>query len=87
MPWSSFRAGRMRYGWCCWISPCPKWAGRRPSAPCASSGRACCVLLSSGYNEVEAVRRFTNEAVAGFIQKPYTAARLAEKVRQILTGG
>ena len=45
------------------------------------------VLLSSGYNEAEAVRRFTNEAVAGFIQKPYTAARLAEKVRQILAGG
>jgi PAS domain S-box-containing protein len=42
------------------------------------------VLLSSGFNEVEAIRRFTGKGLAGFIQKPYTAAALAEKVRQVL---
>jgi PAS domain S-box-containing protein len=42
------------------------------------------VILSSGYNEVEAVRRFTGKGLAGFIQKPYTAAALAEKIRTIL---
>ena len=42
------------------------------------------VLLSSGFNEVEAVRRFTGKGLAGFIQKPYTAAALAEKVRGVL---
>jgi PAS domain S-box-containing protein len=42
------------------------------------------VVLSSGYNEVEAIRRFTGKGLAGFLQKPYTAAALAEKVQTIL---
>jgi PAS domain S-box-containing protein len=42
------------------------------------------VLLSSGYNEVEAVQRFSGKGLAGFIQKPYTAAALAEKVKEVL---
>jgi CheY-like chemotaxis protein len=42
------------------------------------------VLLTSGYNEVEAVGRFSGTGLAGFIQKPYTAAALAEKVQQVL---
>lgn len=41
------------------------------------------VILSSGYNEVEALRRF-GDGVAGFLQKPYRAAILAEKVKQHL---
>jgi DNA-binding NtrC family response regulator len=43
------------------------------------------VILSSGYNEVEAIRRFTNKGLAGFIQKPYTAVELARKVKTVLT--
>lgn len=43
-----------------------------------------CVLLSSGFSEMEALRRFAGKALAGFIQKPYTAAQLAEKVKAIL---
>lgn len=39
------------------------------------------VILSSGYNEVEAVRRFTGKGIAGFIQKPYSASALAAKIR------
>jgi two-component system cell cycle sensor histidine kinase/response regulator CckA len=42
------------------------------------------VLLSSGYSEVEAVRRFSGKGLAGFIQKPYTAADLAASVQQAL---
>ncbi|HWQ56593.1 MAG TPA: PAS domain-containing protein [Bryobacteraceae bacterium] len=42
------------------------------------------VLLSSGYNELEVVRRFSQKGVAGFIQKPYTTARLAAKVKAAL---
>ena len=42
------------------------------------------VLLSSGYNEVEAVQRFAGKGLAGFIQKPYTAAGLAEKVKEVI---
>jgi PAS domain S-box-containing protein len=41
------------------------------------------VVLSSGFNEEEAVRRFTGQGLAGFIQKPYTAAALVEKVRAV----
>jgi DNA-binding NtrC family response regulator len=42
------------------------------------------VILSSGYNEVEAIRHFTGKGLAGFIQKPYTSMRLAEAVRSVL---
>jgi PAS domain S-box-containing protein len=44
------------------------------------------VVLSSGFNEVEAIRRFTGKGLAGFIQKPYTAAALATKVKDVLDG-
>jgi CheY-like chemotaxis protein len=42
------------------------------------------VILSSGYNEVEAVRRFTGKGLAGFIQKPYSSIALGEKLRAVL---
>jgi DNA-binding NtrC family response regulator len=42
------------------------------------------VILSSGYNEVEAVKRFTGTSLTGFIQKPYTSTQLAQKVRDAL---
>jgi two-component system, cell cycle sensor histidine kinase and response regulator CckA len=42
------------------------------------------VLLSSGYNEVEAVRHFTGKGLAGFIQKPYAALNLVKRVRMAL---
>jgi signal transduction histidine kinase/CheY-like chemotaxis protein len=42
------------------------------------------VILSSGYNEVEVISRFTGKGLAGFIQKPYTAAQLGEKFRSVL---
>jgi CheY-like chemotaxis protein len=42
------------------------------------------VLLTSGYNEIEAVQRFAGKGLAGFIQKPYTASALAEKVKALI---
>lgn len=42
------------------------------------------IMLSSGYNEVEAIRRFTGKGIAGFIQKPYTATTLAEKLKFVI---
>jgi PAS domain S-box-containing protein len=39
------------------------------------------VIVSSGYHEQEALRRFDGQTIAGFIQKPYTAVRLAEKLK------
>ncbi|MSP56867.1 MAG: PAS domain S-box protein, partial [Myxococcales bacterium] len=38
------------------------------------------VLLSSGYNEQDATSRFAGRGLAGFLQKPYTAQELAERV-------
>ena len=45
------------------------------------------VLLSSGFNEVEAVRRFTGKGLAGFLQKPYSAAVLAQTIKRIISDG
>jgi PAS domain S-box-containing protein len=45
------------------------------------------VLVSTGYDESEAVRRFAGQTVAGFVQKPFTARQLAEKVAEALAGG
>jgi two-component system cell cycle sensor histidine kinase/response regulator CckA len=42
------------------------------------------VILSSGYNELEAVRRFDGKGLSGFVQKPYSASVLAEKIRSAL---
>ena len=45
-----------------------------------------CVILSSGYNEQEAVDRIAGKGMAGFLQKPYRANELIEKVRTTLRG-
>src|SRR5579871_271903 len=42
------------------------------------------VILSSGYNEVEAIQRFAGKGLAGFLQKPYSARALLEMLRKIL---
>jgi PAS domain S-box-containing protein len=45
------------------------------------------VVISSGYNEADAVQRFTGEVgSAGFIQKPYTAIKLAAAVKRVTEG-
>jgi two-component system, cell cycle sensor histidine kinase and response regulator CckA len=44
------------------------------------------VILSSGYNEVEVIQRFTGKGLAGFLQKPYTAATLVDQVNRVLKG-
>jgi signal transduction histidine kinase/CheY-like chemotaxis protein len=42
------------------------------------------VLLMSGYNQQEAVGRFTGKGLAGFVQKPFEIERLIAAVRQVL---
>jgi CheY-like chemotaxis protein len=44
------------------------------------------VLLSSGFSETEAARRFQSAGVASYLQKPYTAQHLAELVKTTLSG-
>jgi CheY-like chemotaxis protein len=42
------------------------------------------VLVSTGFTEETAMRRFAGADIAGFIQKPYTLHGLVEKIRSIL---
>ncbi len=42
------------------------------------------VIVSSGYNEAEIIRRFTTAGIAGFIQKPYSATRILAKIQEVL---
>jgi CheY-like chemotaxis protein len=42
------------------------------------------IILSSGFSEMEAIKRFANDGIAGFVQKPYTATTLARKLKQAL---
>jgi len=42
------------------------------------------VILSSGFNEHQAVQRFEGKGLAGFLQKPYRADALIQKVREVL---
>ena len=39
------------------------------------------VVLSSGYNESEAIARFAGRDLAGFLQKPYTYVALLAAIR------
>jgi two-component system cell cycle sensor histidine kinase/response regulator CckA len=42
------------------------------------------IILSSGFSEQDVVARFADTPVAGFIQKPYTASDLVQKLRLAL---
>jgi PAS domain S-box-containing protein len=41
------------------------------------------IMVSSGFSEAEALRRFSNMGLAGFLQKPYSVRTLAEKVKSV----
>jgi len=45
------------------------------------------VIISSGYSEQDATRRFLGKGLAGFIQKPYQLAYLTAKLREVLHEG
>jgi signal transduction histidine kinase/CheY-like chemotaxis protein len=45
------------------------------------------IIVTSGYPEEEVQSGFLHEAVAGFLQKPYTVAALTEKVEETLDSG
>jgi PAS domain S-box-containing protein len=42
------------------------------------------VIVSSGYDEMEATRLFTAQGVAAFVKKPYSAATLAKAVKRAM---
>ena len=43
------------------------------------------ILLSSGYNEMEAIQRFAGKGLAGFIQKPYSSTVMASKLKEVFS--
>jgi DNA-binding NtrC family response regulator len=43
------------------------------------------VIVSSGYSEAVAVRKFSTQGIAAFLQKPYTPVMLARVVKQVLS--
>jgi signal transduction histidine kinase/CheY-like chemotaxis protein len=43
------------------------------------------VIVMSGYSEAEVEKKFAGQGVSGFLQKPFTAGRLAEEVKKALT--
>jgi CheY-like chemotaxis protein len=45
------------------------------------------VIVSSGYSQSETLQQFSGQPISGFIQKPYTSARLAESVKAALAAG
>lgn len=42
------------------------------------------VILTSGYNEQDALERFKGEKLSGFIQKPYVVAEMVKVLRDVL---
>jgi two-component system, cell cycle sensor histidine kinase and response regulator CckA len=44
------------------------------------------VLLSSGYDQIDVIKRFTGLGLAGFIGKPYSSAALVAKVKSVSAG-
>ena len=42
------------------------------------------IVLSSGYNQVEIIRRFTKQNITGFLEKPYTVTQLREAIAKAL---
>jgi DNA-binding NtrC family response regulator len=43
------------------------------------------VVVSTGYGEMETTQRFAGTGIIGFLPKPYTAGRLAERIKSALS--
>lgn len=64
----------------------PNMDGEEACRELRRQGATVPVILSSGFNETEAMRRFEGLGLAGFIQKPFGLGRLVEVVRNALSG-
>jgi signal transduction histidine kinase/CheY-like chemotaxis protein len=62
----------------------PRMSGQETVANLMAINSGVKVLLTSGFDETETVRRFTGKGLAGFLQKPFSAAALTSKVREII---
>ncbi|BDU73528.1 PAS domain-containing hybrid sensor histidine kinase/response regulator [Mesoterricola silvestris] len=62
----------------------PHMDGAEAFAALRARGHATPVVLSSGFNESEAVTRFRGEGLAGFLQKPYRVQSFIQAVKAAL---
>ena len=62
----------------------PGLSGEATAKALLQINQDCNILLSSGYNEAEALSLLGPVKICGFLQKPYTAATLADKVHECL---
>jgi DNA-binding NtrC family response regulator len=62
----------------------PKMGGEETFREIRRRSSSVPVILTSGYSQVEATRRFTAQDLAGFLEKPFTTESLATKLRAIL---
>ena len=62
----------------------PVMAGEETLAELKRIDPAVRVILSTGYSEAEVTTRFSGHGLAGFLQKPYTAAQLADAVKNVV---
>jgi CheY-like chemotaxis protein len=58
----------------------PGWSGEQTMRELYKFDPDVSIILSSGYNEVEATRLFVGDGLVGFLQKPYSAAKLLDTV-------
>lgn len=58
----------------------PGWSGEQTMRVLRKLNQDVRVILSSGYNEIEATRGFVGKGAVGFLQKPYSTNKLLEMV-------
>ena len=64
----------------------PNMDGEEACRELRQNGATVPVVLSSGFNETEALRRFEGLGLAGFLQKPFALGSLVDLVRKLLAG-
>ncbi len=62
----------------------PRMNGRVAAEKIRAIAPAVPVLLMSGFDEQDAMKRFTGEGLAGFVQKPFLPGALLEQIRAVL---
>ena len=63
----------------------PRMDGEEACRELGRRGAIVPVILSSGFNETDALKKFENLGLAGFIQKPFRLVALVELIRKVLS--
>jgi PAS domain S-box-containing protein len=65
----------------------PKISGEETLRQLRAIRPSTAVILSSGYSQTEATRKFVGKGLASFLQKPFTLAQLLASVESAMKGG